>query len=159
MDWEKIFWRTMPRIYNFFRYRYGDNDLAEELTSHTFERAWRFRHQFNGQLFEAWLFTIARNISHDHLRTRPDNTISFESIPDYPSDDSVEQEVWIREQKRQVREFLAQLPAREQELIALKYGGGLTNRAIADIMNLSESNVGTLLHRAIQKLRMEFEHE
>jgi RNA polymerase sigma-70 factor (ECF subfamily) len=35
----------------------------------------------------------------------------------------------------------------------LKFGAELTNRAIARQMKLTETNVGTLLHRAVQKLR------
>jgi RNA polymerase sigma-70 factor (ECF subfamily) len=37
--------------------------------------------------------------------------------------------------------------------MALKYGAGLTNRAIARATGLSESNIGTILHRAVQTLR------
>jgi RNA polymerase sigma-70 factor, ECF subfamily len=35
----------------------------------------------------------------------------------------------------------------------LKYGAGATNRAISEVTGLSESNVGTILHRAVQTLR------
>src|SRR5437773_1215774 len=49
--------------------------------------------------------------------------------------------------------LLATLAGRDRELVALKYGVGLTNRAIAGITGLSESNVGTLLHRVVQDLR------
>jgi len=48
------------------------------------------------------------------------------------------------------------LPERERELLALKYGAGATNRAIADVMGISESNVGTILYRTVQKLRTEW---
>lgn len=43
--------------------------------------------------------------------------------------------------------------ARERELIALKYGAGINNRLIAQLTGLSESNVGTILHRVVQTLR------
>jgi RNA polymerase sigma-70 factor (ECF subfamily) len=49
------------------------------------------------------------------------------------------------------------LPERERELLSLKYGAGLTNRAIARLTGLSESNVGTLLHRTIAGLRTEWD--
>ena len=49
--------------------------------------------------------------------------------------------------------LLADLGDRERELVALKYGAGLTNRAIAVSTGLSESNVGTLLHRTVTALR------
>jgi RNA polymerase sigma-70 factor (ECF subfamily) len=45
------------------------------------------------------------------------------------------------------------LPTRERELLALKYGAGANNREIAAVTGLSESNVGTILHRSVQALR------
>jgi RNA polymerase sigma-70 factor (ECF subfamily) len=48
---------------------------------------------------------------------------------------------------------MAVLPEREREILALKYGAGATNRAIADVAGLSESNVGTIIHRTVQLLR------
>ena len=50
----------------------------------------------------------------------------------------------------------AALPDRERELIALRYGAGLSNRAIAPLVGLSESNVGTILHRTVQALRSQW---
>ena len=52
--------------------------------------------------------------------------------------------------------LLAKLPQREQELVALKYGADATNRAIAELTGLSESNVGTILHRVVQALRRDW---
>jgi RNA polymerase sigma-70 factor (ECF subfamily) len=54
---------------------------------------------------------------------------------------------------RRLASLLLDLPERDRELLALKYGAGLTNRAIARATGLSESNVGTILHRAVQALR------
>jgi RNA polymerase sigma factor (sigma-70 family) len=52
-----------------------------------------------------------------------------------------------------VREALAALAPRERELIALKFHAGLTNAELASVLGVSESNAGTMLHRAVQKLR------
>ncbi len=52
-----------------------------------------------------------------------------------------------------VREALEALNARERELIALKFHAGLSNAELASVLGVSESNAGTLLHRAVQKLR------
>jgi RNA polymerase sigma-70 factor (ECF subfamily) len=38
-------------------------------------------------------------------------------------------------------------------LLSLKYGAGVSNREIARVTGLSESNVGTILHRTVQTLR------
>jgi RNA polymerase sigma-70 factor (ECF subfamily) len=52
-----------------------------------------------------------------------------------------------------VRTALAALPARDRELIALKFHAGLTNAELAKVLGVSESNAGTLLHRTMEKLR------
>jgi RNA polymerase sigma-70 factor (ECF subfamily) len=52
-----------------------------------------------------------------------------------------------------VRTALASLSGQERDLIALKFAGGLSNGEIAGVLRMSESNVGTRLHRTITKLR------
>jgi len=57
----------------------------------------------------------------------------------------------------QLSSLLANLPERERELVSLKFGADLNNREISVITRLSESNVGTLLSRILQKLREQME--
>ena len=57
--------------------------------------------------------------------------------------------------RRGWRVLLQTLTDRDRELIALKYGAEMTNRDIARATGLSESNVGTILHRAVQALDVE----
>jgi RNA polymerase sigma-70 factor (ECF subfamily) len=57
-----------------------------------------------------------------------------------------------------VRAALAELGARERELIALKFHAGLDNSEIAAVLGVSVSNAGTQLHRAMTKLREAVEH-
>lgn len=57
-----------------------------------------------------------------------------------------------------LRKLLFQLPDRERELVALKYGTGMTNRGdIAELTGLTESNIGTILHRVVTFLRKSLE--
>jgi len=70
-----------------------------------------------------------------------------------PSGVNLEKILQERQDKELLQNLLLELPEREQELIALKYGAGLTNRAIAKMTRLSESNVGSILHRTVINLR------
>ena len=45
------------------------------------------------------------------------------------------------------------LEPRDRELVALKFFAGLSNSEIASILGVTPSNAGTMLHRAVQKLR------
>jgi hypothetical protein len=40
-DWDAVYADQLPRVYNFFRYRFGVTADAEDLTARTFEKAWR----------------------------------------------------------------------------------------------------------------------
>ena len=153
-DWEAVYAEQLPRVYNFFRYRFGNTADIEDLTARTFEKAWRARHRYRRDVasFNTWIMSIARNVGTDHLRARR---------PWVPLDEAVtvaaagtpEDQATRASDAARLSELLEQLTSRDRELIALKYGAGLTNRAIARASGLSESNVGTILYRAVQTLR------
>ena len=52
-----------------------------------------------------------------------------------------------------LRTALAELGARDRELIALKFHAGLDNTEIAGVLGVTVTNAGTRLHRALTKLR------
>ena len=124
------------------------------MTALAFERAYRRGASFDHErgVRRAWLFGIARNAAVDELRRRQRLArlvVEPAELDELPDDD--DGEVLLR--RTAVRAALAQLPARERELIALKFHAGLSNAEIAGVIGVSESNAGTLLHRAINKLR------
>ena len=160
VDFEALYDHELPRIYNYFRFRVGDSALAEDLTAVTFEKAWRNRHKYRKDqaAFSTWLFTIARRVFIDHLR-RHQALVPLEAIADLPAKETTEDVVLQRADFARLNILLSQLADRDRELVALRYGAGLTNRDIARHTGLSESNVGVLLHRAVQKLREAWEEK
>jgi RNA polymerase sigma-70 factor (ECF subfamily) len=154
-DWDRIYAEQLPRVLNFFRYRLGHTADAEDLTARTFEKAWRARHRYRRDIagFSTWLLTIARHVAIDHLRVRLRHE-PLEVAAAIPSSDHTPEQQAVRQSEAQrLAGLLATLEPRQRELIALKYGAGMTNRAIAHATGLSESNVGTILHRAVEALR------
>jgi RNA polymerase sigma-70 factor, ECF subfamily len=154
-DWDQVYAEQLPRVLNFFRYRLGDTADAEDLTARTFEKAWRARHRYRRDLagFATWLLTIARNVAIDHVRARQYHQ-PLEVAEAVPSLDATpEQHALQHAEAQRLAALLATLPPRQRELIAMKYGADMTNRAIARATGLSESNVGTILHRAVEELR------
>ena len=157
-DWpalEALYRDSRDDVYAYVMGLLGDAAAAEDITAVAFERAYRRRASFDrtrgGR--RQWLFGIARNAALDELRRRQ-RTASLMFEPAELEDvvtDGDDGEVLLR--RTAVRVALAQLSARDRELIALKFHAGLTNAEIAGVLGVSESNAGTLLHRAIQKLR------
>jgi RNA polymerase sigma-70 factor, ECF subfamily len=159
-DWDALYTVWLPRVYNYFRYRVGDDPLAEDLTATTFIKAWRSRVDYDPALgaVSTWLFAIARHVAADHFRSRqPDlPLVGFETLPD---EDRVELVVEQHAEHAALTLLLLALPSREREIIALKYGAEMTNRAIAAVTGLTESNVGTILHRTVQTLRKQWDSQ
>jgi RNA polymerase sigma-70 factor (ECF subfamily) len=153
VDWEAVYREEMPRVFNYFRYRGFERTAAEDLTSTTFEKAWRARGRYRKDraAVSTWLLAIARNVAIDRFRRfRPSAPLDEATL----GHDETPETAALREaQSRRLRALLAALPERERELLALKYGAGATNRAIATLTGLGESNVGTILHRTIGTLR------
>ena len=157
VDWSALYADELPRVYNFFRYRVYDHQVAQDLTATTFEKAWRSRDRYRRDRsgFSTWLFTIAHNVAVDYYRRRrTDVPLEVDVLSDAAPLDEAQQH---RDDVQQLKRLLAPLPPRERELIALKYGAGLTNRAIAHVTGLSETNVGTILHRLVKQLRTQWE--
>ena len=163
MNWDLLYREHIDPIYNFFRYRVGNDATAEDLTATTFEKAWKNRRQYqgDGDRIANWLYSIARNVANDYFRKSP-SLMALDSIVDQAASEavgteSVSGEVNQRLEFARLVRFINQLPARERDIITLKYGADLNNRQIASQMQLSESNVGTILHRTINKLRRQLE--
>ena len=156
-NWEAVYTEQLPRVYNFFRYRLRNDALAEDLTSRTFEKAWAARSRYRRDLagFSTWLLTIARNVATDHLRADRQH-LPLEAADDVATKHTPHDEVARDSDLARLGTLLKTLPQREQELVALKYGAEATNRAIAELTGLSESNVGTILHRVVQALRRDW---
>jgi len=153
-DWDALYADQLPRVYNYFRFRVGDRATAEDLTSQTFEKAWRARHRYRRDLagFATWLMTIARNVATDHWRRRRDHA-PIEEAEGLAGGDEPHEEHERRERSAHLARLLAALDPTDRELVSLKYGAELTNRAIARHLKMTESNVGTRLHRVVQRLR------
>src|SRR5262245_23493655 len=156
-DWDALYRQQLPRVYNYFRFLVGDGPVAEDLTSIAFEKAWRARHRYRRDLgaFTTWLLTIARNVAVDHFR-RQRSQVSLDEAAEVRAEGTPEEAAERRSDFERLERLLARAPERERELVSLKYGAGLTNRAIARLTGLSESNVGTILHRTIAALRADW---
>lgn len=134
-----------------------DRDAAEEITAQAFERAYRRRQSFNPKRGNrrAWLFGIARNAALDELRRRGRQAALVTDPEDEAAAGAAEDAAEASIRRSTVRTAIARLAPRDRELIALKYFAGLANPEIASVVGISESNVGTRLHRVIEKLREE----
>jgi RNA polymerase sigma-70 factor, ECF subfamily len=150
----ELYERTFPRVYAYVASLLRDRSAAEDVTAQAFERAYRKRRSYRAGRgsMDAWVFGIARNAALDELRKRKRHA-KLEGDPEDLSAPTPEDQADIALRRETVRSALASLTGQERDLIALKFAGGLSNGEIARVLRMSESNVGTRLHRTITKLR------
>ncbi len=150
----ELYERTFPRVYAYVASLLRDRASAEDVTAQAYERAYRKRRSYRESRgsMDAWLFGIARNAALDELRRRK-RRARLETDPADHDAPGLDDHAELAVRRETVRRALATLDGQERDMVALKFAGGLSNAEIGGVLGLSESNVGTRLHRTILKLR------
>ena len=153
-DYVDLYREYLPRILHYIRLRVDGEDLAQDLTAAVFERAVSRQHTLRQrEAFGGWLFRIARNeVAGYYRRRRPTEPLDQAQHQPAP-DPSPQQVVLHQEELAHLREALATLSEREQEIIRLKFVGGLKNKEIAQVLHLRAGHVAVILYRTLRKLR------
>jgi RNA polymerase sigma-70 factor, ECF subfamily len=153
-SFERLYRESRDDVFTYVNGLLRDRAAAEDATALAFERAYRRRRSFNPKrgTHRAWLFGIARNAALDELRRRKRHSELSTEMAD-PGAADPEEEAHVALRRVALRRAMAELPARDRELIALKFFAGLSNAEIAEVIGTSESNAGTKLHRVVDKLR------
>jgi RNA polymerase sigma-70 factor (ECF subfamily) len=157
----RLYDEHLDRVFRYIQYRVNNIQLAEDLTSTVFEKALSNFGKYSSDRasFSTWIFSIARNVVIDHYRVNQKRrTVSLEEVTAHSSSaPPPEEELERKDVRERLHSCLAELSEEEQEIIRLKFGAELNNRQIGKTLNLSESNVGTKLYRALRKLRDSFQ--
>jgi RNA polymerase sigma-70 factor (ECF subfamily) len=156
---EPLYVHYQPHIERFVMAKLGHKEIAEDLTAQVFEKALKNIHTFTwqGTSFSSWLYQIAKRLIIDYLRQQKRrNTHNLaEDVQIAATGKPMETEIEDELLHRLIKEVLNELPEREREAIFLKFYRGYTNKLIAQQTGISETNVGTILYRVVQKLRQE----
>lgn len=158
----KLYKFYYPKVRNYFLSRTGDVDKAEDLTSKVFEKtlAGLDSFQWQGIPFSAWLFKIAQNTLFDTFRSeRAKPKVSLEKLPPLKTEETGPEELVFQTEHYEILEqLLFSLSKRERDIVYMKFYEGYTNRAIAKLTGLSETNVGTILYRTLRHLRQDLQN-
>jgi RNA polymerase sigma factor (sigma-70 family) len=145
-------------VYNDCLYQAGDPAVAEDLTADAFERAWRARRRYNPRRaqFSTWLFTIVRRVVVDWQRRQARRPVT--GLREHLASPQMGPEELLEEaEERRLRKLIQSLPPHDQELSAMKFGAGLTNRRVAKVLGRSETAIGSAVYRLGRRLRRQWE--
>jgi len=149
-----LFDKYSDKIYRFIYYKVASKELAEDLSSQCFLKAWE--QIVAGQKvnsFQAWVYKIARNLVVDYYRTREREELPLiyqeaeeeSNAPKLNPEDNLNPE--------ELEKLLLNLRSEVREIVILKYIEELSIKEIAKIVDKSAGNVRVILHRALKDLQ------
>ncbi|MFC1535307.1 RNA polymerase sigma factor, partial [Thermodesulfobacteriota bacterium] len=143
----------------------GPNE-AEDIAQEVFEKISSSLGGFKGKSkLSTWIYRIATNTTIDRLRSaaykhsKAQRDLEETDGPEIQSDwladkqAATDQTLIRKEMSECVTEYIDNLPPDYRTIIALNELEGLTNKEIADILEISLENVKIRLHRARTKLK------
>jgi RNA polymerase sigma-70 factor (ECF subfamily) len=154
-----------PRVYAYVSYRVGRARDSEDIVADTFLAALDNLNAFEWRgegSFAAWLFRIARNrVSDFYRRGRgSEETIPLDDLPDLASSALLPADAVARKEKfAYLRRLIGTLSPRRQEVITLRFFGGLRNKQIAALLELDERTVASHLCRGLRDLHRKYVDE
>jgi len=163
----KLYDQYYPKIFGYVLRRTANLEAAQDITSGTFFNAlrklWQF--QWRNISFSSWLYKIASNEINQYFRKAEyKKSASLEELQEQgfepiSTDDPESELIEAQEKLKQHQDFLeiqvkiVQLPAKYQEVIALRFFEQKQIKEIAEILGKKEGTIKSLLHRAVEKLR------
>jgi RNA polymerase sigma-70 factor (ECF subfamily) len=163
-------------LFNFAVGQVRDANLAEDLVQETFLAALKSQNNFSGRSSErTWLVSILRHKIYDHLRkTCRERAVRVDPLPAHEDSEAFDESMlWIHEMateatspshrielaefREQLERAMGKLPPRIARVFQLYSVEERSNHEVCERLNISESNLWVMLHRARKQLRSELD--
>jgi len=145
-----------PRLYNFSRTFLKLDEGIDDILQEVFIRIWENRRNIKTpETFNAYIFTITRNLLLNELRSRLNN----EKLKDKIFKKSIAVEYLLSEQiefhelKEKVDHIVTSLPERQLEVFLLSRNEGLSYNEIASKLGITEKTVEYHISQALGTIK------
>jgi RNA polymerase sigma-70 factor (ECF subfamily) len=159
MDPATVYRSESDALFRYLVRMTGDPDLAADVLQETFLRLVE-RPPASSENVRGWLFRVATNRLRDHARERGRQAAlvargrGFESVADPPPEP--DEVVGRREERTAIRRALGALSVRDRTILLMREEG-FRHREIAKAVGTTTGSVGTLIARALDRVRQELE--
>jgi RNA polymerase sigma-70 factor (ECF subfamily) len=141
------------RCYGYFYRLTANKDLSDELLSELFVKLVEKISSYKGGSFEGWLFRIASNIFHDHLRRKHRRKKLLDAHKEHLESEITEPKKSGNEQIDQLQIQLTKMDVDTRELIMLLFYSQLSFKEIAKMRSEPIGTTLAKMHRGMKKLR------
>ncbi|MGL4594691.1 MAG: RNA polymerase sigma factor [Thermoguttaceae bacterium] len=134
----------------------SDSETAKDIVQEVFLRLEQHRKEVAQE--RPWVYRTARNLVLDHFRHLQRARKVAVDIDDMPAEATLFDPKRLIENKeisQMIHKKINELSAKQREVLRLKFQEGLKYHEIAEVLGLSTSHVGVILHESIAFLRKE----
>ena len=168
LSFSSVYEEFYTKILHYLKRLVGEFE-AEEVTQTVFEKISRNLSSFKGDSkLSTWIYKVATNTALDRLKSQSFKYSFAGPLAPLPINlpeaekpvssanrtlDSPDKKIIQNEMSACVREFVDRLPPDYRTIIVLKDFEGLTNREIAEVLEISLDSAKIRLHRARNQLK------
>ena len=156
-QFSQIYDQYIDKIYRFVYLKVNSQDVAEDVTSKVFIKAWKAFCEPNFVLKNpgAFLYQIARNAVIDHYREKGrQKTVSVDAGQEIADPGTNAQDLAILSADVEViKKAIQKLDKEQQDIIIWHYLDDMPIADIATLLGRPEGTVRVMLHRALNDLK------
>ena len=153
---ESIYWKYNSHVFNFINSLLYDRILSEDITQSVFMKIWEKHESIDlDKGFDAYLFTIARNMVYKETENRLLSESAFYALSQQQTNEDVltEEKIDADSLRLYIDKLIEQLPLSRKEIFKLSRRDHLSNKEIAIRLSISEKTVETQLYRSLRFLK------
>ena len=153
---ESIYWKYNSHVFNFINSLLYDRILSEDITQSVFMKIWEKHESIDlDKGFDAYLFTIARNMVYKETENRLLSESAFYALSQQQTNEDVltEEKIDANSLRLYIDKLIEQLPLSRKEIFKLSRRDHLSNKEIAIRLSISEKTVETQLYRSLRFLK------
>lgn len=157
-----LFDKYRDKVMGFFVDFLSDRNLAQDLTQDIFLRLLRKEHHLKEiQDLDGYIYQMCRNLAFDHLKRAAHNTeyrkfillASMHQSETPESTNPIEQKIHSDHYQYLLNTCLNHLPEQQRQVFTLSKIEGLSNKRIAEQLQISPHTVRNHLYQALKNIR------
>ena len=154
---ELIYKTYVGKVYNYISSFVSDSEMVKDITENTFLQLWNSRANVNPDGNpDGYIYTIAKNLLLKEIRRQKvfndyAEQIVFTSEEEVDSD--VEEMMSHAAIEKRILSLLEELPEARRRIFVMRWIKGLSNKEIAEKLEISEKTVSTQIHRTVGFLK------
>lgn len=145
------------KIYFFCRHYHLCKEEAEEIVQETFMKLWLKREDIDVSCnIQSFIYTIAKNQILNAFKRKIYQKAAHEYLSSQQSYYQMEQDIICNDLKKILDKAINGLPRKRKEIFNLSRNKGLSNKEIAEKLDISIKTVETQMRLSLQHLRQVF---